>query len=72
MNFNVNKGQTMTSFLRRLATLWVIFAIASMGWFSVTTAAEVGSAEEPLRVMLVPTDGGTEEGTKATNIKCID
>jgi phosphonate transport system substrate-binding protein len=55
----------MTSFLRRVATLWVIFAIASMGWFSVTTAAEVGSAEEPLRVMLVPTDGGTEEGTKA-------
>jgi phosphonate transport system substrate-binding protein len=33
--------------------------------FTVANAARIGTLEDPLRVMLVPTDGGTEDGTKA-------
>jgi phosphonate transport system substrate-binding protein len=50
---------------RRVAALGAVFAVVTAGLFPLASAAEIGSVEEPLRVMLVPTDGGTEEGTKA-------
>ncbi len=48
--------------LKLLAT-----AVAAAGLFAGTAVAQLadGSAAKPFRVMLVPADGGTEDGTKA-------
>lgn len=53
---------------RIISKLWFFFVIISIScWLPVNraNAAGIGTLEEPLRVMLVPTDGGTEDGTKA-------
>jgi phosphonate transport system substrate-binding protein len=42
----------------------VITAIAMLGSAAVMAAANDGSSDRPLRVVLIPTDGGTEDGTR--------
>ena len=44
---------------------FLIMATLSLMPVSVAAAQAIGSAEKPLRVMLIPADGGTEDGTKA-------
>lgn len=44
------------------AVAWMIAAVALC---STAVAEPIGSSEKPLRVMLVPADGGTEDGTRA-------
>ncbi len=43
----------------------LVAAVLSISWASRVEAQEVGSKEKPLRVILIPADGGTEDGTKA-------
>lgn len=50
--------------LRTTLTSALIIALV-LPVLSCLAAAERGTAEDPLRVLLVPADGGTEEGTKA-------
>ena len=48
--------------------LWIFFVVIFISFWLPdyrANAAPNGTSEEPLRVMLVPTDGGTEDGTKA-------
>ena len=59
-----------STFLYLLAILACVVSFASTPPTSAQSVEPVaagtpGSAEAPLRVMLVPTDGGTEDGTKA-------
>jgi phosphonate transport system substrate-binding protein len=52
----------LSFFLKILA---VVFFATSAFASDILKPGAPGSAEKPLRVMLVPTDGGTEDGTKA-------
>lgn len=45
----------------RLLTLCLALIVPTMAW----SAAPLGSAQNPLRVVLIPADGGTEDGTRA-------
>lgn len=45
----------------RLLTLCLVLLIPDLAW----GAAPLGSAQNPLRVVLIPADGGTEDGTRA-------
>ncbi len=45
--------------------LAVMFVVLSLGVLSLGSSANAGS-EKPLRVVLIPADGGTSNGTKAT------
>lgn len=42
----------------------VITAIAMLGSAAAMAAANDGSSDRPLRVVLIPADGGTEDGTR--------
>lgn len=43
----------------------IVFAIFALAWGALAIAAPDGSAQQPLRVMLIPADGGTASGTLA-------
>lgn len=45
----------------RLLTLCLALMLPTLAW----GAAPLGSAQNPLRVVLIPADGGTEDGTRA-------
>ena len=51
--------------MRQLAWIYALILVLTSGFLSCVSAAPNGTPEQPLRVMLVPTDGGTEDGTKA-------
>ena len=59
-----NTLRTMALFLAALVAI-IVVGFSEAQAQSAVTAGSPGSAERPLRVMLVPTDGGTEDGTKA-------
>jgi len=53
--------------MRRAMTMLAIGLVLGLGWTEGSPAQSVpdGSKARPLRVILVPADGGTEEGTRA-------
>jgi len=53
--------------MRRAMTMLAIGLVLGLGWTEGSPAQSLpdGSRARPLRVILVPADGGTEEGTKA-------
>ena len=55
----------MTSFIK---SALILLSALLLTWMAPVRAQTIpdGTAEHPLRVMLIPADGGTETGTRAT------
>ncbi len=51
--------------MKRAAPLLSALLVAGLAFSPAAAQPELGSAARPLRVVLIPADGGTEDGTKA-------
>jgi len=60
---HTQRGEFGNSDMRILSTITLLLLTAMLAF--TTHAQEAGSPQKPLRVMLIPADGGTEDGTKA-------